>query len=508
MRMATLKMKQLLLSCCISSFLSHFAFASADIAKDTEALLDWAENTFPQYFPNHEKTQSSDPWLYRYYLETGVYAGVNLNDNGVYVFGGPWGIASPTYINTLSSLLSSMLGEQNTKLTGIIAITANQSGAHSYALKNDGNVLYWGGTNTNLPVKVNGWNSSMIDLKKAFNESQYAVTKDGQAWDVIRDPENPIPINGLTNVISIATNVRDYYYAIKTDGSVWFWNRFDSPAQAQKFELTNVIDLRVSGTIIHQNETLWSYFALKNDGTVWAWGNNSLGQLGNDTLKIEDSPIHQIAGLSNIIAIDVSRHSDKNSFYALKNDGTVWSWGNNEYGQLGDGTTINRAEPAQVNGLSGVTRIVPNPVYNYILALKSDGTVWSWGNWVGLGIGIEADQNIPVQVANIKDVITIATAHFTGTSYALKNDGTVWAWGGDFVGALGNGDEAIDGGYYSTIPVQVSNLSGIIDIDAGNSFLALRNDGTVWAWGANNSGQIGDGTTEDRNAPVQVLAPQ
>jgi alpha-tubulin suppressor-like RCC1 family protein len=243
--------------------------------------------------------------------------------------------------------------------------------------------------------------------------------------------------------------------------------------------------------------------ALKNDGGVWAWGRNSYGQLGNGTNTDSNVPV-QVSGLTGITAIagaEPGYHS-----LALKNDGTVWDWGLNDNGQLGNGTNTNSNVPVQVNSLTGITAIAAGGDWiftggwSHSLALKNDGTIWAWGdNYFGqLGNGTNTDSNVPVQVSSLTGISAIAGGGLF--SLALKNDGTVWAWGGGGVGELGNGTYTS-----SNVPVQVSFLTGIAAIDAGyiHSF-ALKNDGTVWAWAWNVYGQFGDGTTISTNAPVQV----
>jgi len=186
---------------------------------------------------------------------------------------------------------------------------------------------------------------------------------------------------------------------------------------------------------------------------------------------------------------------------ALRNDGTVWAWGRNNYGQLGDGTTTERHTPVQVANLTGVQAIAGG--FSHSLALRSDGTVWAWGrNSKGqLGDGTTTNRTTPVQVLNLTGVQAIAGGFFH--SLALKSDGTVWAWGYNHFGQLGDGTTA-----NRTIPVQVADLTGVQAIAAGSDHsLALRNDGTVWAWGWNYLGQLGDGTTANRSIPVQVQLP-
>ncbi len=173
----------------------------------------------------------------------------------------------------------------------------------------------------------------------------------------------------------------------------------------------------------------------------------------------------------------------------LKSDGTVWAWGNNGSGRLGDGTTTDRHTPVQVNGLSGVTAIAGG--WHYTIAMKSDGTVWAWGynDYGQLGDGTTTERHTPVQVSGLSGVVAIAGAQLH--SLALKSDGTVWAWGENSAGQLGDGTTT---SRYT--PVQVSGLSGVVAIAGGTSYsLALKSDGTVWAWGYNGNGQLGNGTT-------------
>ena len=204
---------------------------------------------------------------------------------------------------------------------------------------------------------------------------------------------------------------------------------------------------------------------------------------------------------------------------ALKSDGTVWAWGSNLDGQLGDGTTIHRYSPVQVKGsggagfLTGVSAVAAG--YSHTVALKSDGTVWAWGwNSRGqLGDGTGTNSNTPVQVKGaggagfLDDVSAIAAG--SEHTVALKSDGTVWTWGLNNRGQLGNGTDI-----NSATPVQVRGsggagfLTGVSAIAAGfGHTVALKSDGTVWTWGHNTNGQLGDGTSgneNNRNTPVQV----
>lgn len=233
--------------------------------------------------------------------------------------------------------------------------------------------------------------------------------------------------------------------------------------------------------------------ALKLDGTIWTWGDNEYGQLGDGTTTDRSTPV-QVSTLSGVVTISGGVfHS-----LALKSDGTIWTWGNNWYGQLGDGTTVERHTPVEVSGLSGVVAIAGGVYHS--LALKSDGTVWTWGdNGYGqLGDGTNTNRTTPVQVSSLSGVVAIARGH--QHSLALKSDGTVWAWGYNSDGQLGDGTNT-----NRTIPIQVSGLSGVVAIAGGyNHSLALKSDGTVWIWGNNRFGQLGDGTPTNKTTPVEV----
>ena len=231
--------------------------------------------------------------------------------------------------------------------------------------------------------------------------------------------------------------------------------------------------------------------ALKSDGTVWAWGFNGSGELGDGTNTNRLSSV-QAQGLTNITAVAAGAYHS----IALRNDGTVWTWGRNSVGQLGDGTTTDRNTPMQVQGLSDVAVIARG--HNHSLALKSNGTLWAWGsNYAGqLGDGTTTNRTAPVQVLSGVSAIADGWDHVI----VLKNDGTVWAWGLNNRGQLGDGTTT-----NRTTPAQVQGLSDVTAIAPGLAHtMVMKSDGTIWAWGANNYGQLGNGTTAQSLTPARM----
>ncbi len=240
----------------------------------------------------------------------------------------------------------------------------------------------------------------------------------------------------------------------------------------------------------------WHFIALKNNGTVWSAGNNNNGQLGNGIIGNSSVPV-QVFGLSTIRSIA----SGQNHCLALKNDSTVWAWGYNLYGQIGDGTTTIVAcqckpSPVPIANLNNVIALAAGG--NHSLALRSDSTVWAWGkNTNGqLGDSTNNDSSIPIKVNGLNGIIAISAGGIH--SLALKADGTVYSWGGNVNGQLGD-STILDINY----PKQLNGLTNVMAISAGfNHSMALKSDSTIWSWGHNNYSQLGDGTLADRHFPV------
>lgn len=307
----------------------------------------------------------------------------------------------------------------------------------------------------------------------------------------------PVPVSSLTGVVAISGGGL-HSLSLKNDGTVWSWGRNLEGQLGDSTNTNSNVPIQLSSFTGITAVAAGGYhsLALKNDSTVWAWGTNTYGQLGNGSTIASNIPL-QVNFLTGVIAIEAGL----NHSLALKSDGTVWAWGRNSWGQLGDGTTIDRNVPVQVVFLSGATAIASGKEHS--LALKNDSTVWTWGvnsyGQLGNGTGITSS-NIPVAVNSLTAITAIATGG-SHHSLALRDDSTVWAWGRNNYGQLGDGTNT-----NSNVPVLVSSLTGAAAITKGEQHsLALKNDGTLWAWGNNSfSGALGNGTYTDSNIPVQV----
>jgi alpha-tubulin suppressor-like RCC1 family protein len=235
--------------------------------------------------------------------------------------------------------------------------------------------------------------------------------------------------------------------------------------------------------------------ALLANGTVVAWGDNEFGQLGDGSTATRSVPV-AVSGLTGVKAIAAGgTHS-----LALLGNGTVMAWGNNESGQLGNGTTSESEVPVAVNGLTGVKAIAAGGSHS--LALMGNGTVMAWGSNESGQLGNASGKSTsPVAVKGLSGVAAIsAGGEF---SVALLTKGTVEAWGSDEAGQLGNSSAEEPS---SNVPVPVSGLSGVTAIAAGTEHaLALLGGGTVMAWGSDSSGELGNATIKGREeTPVAV----
>ncbi|ETR71816.1 MAG: regulator of chromosome condensation RCC1 [Candidatus Magnetoglobus multicellularis str. Araruama] len=346
------------------------------------------------------------------------------------------------------------------------AINIECSDYHSYAQLMDGSFMIWGYQYKPYPQKIQNMND-IIDLSAYGYSSKVALTKEGKiiTWnsqlpvfkEVMSDSENIIDISSDCEKTCIVLN----------DGHVWCWG-YNNDGMGNLYSLTplqitKLNDIKAFETNNTNDDISGINSALRNDGTVWNWGENGRGQLGNGTTEDSAIPI-QVQNLDNIVSVcSKGMHS-----LAIKEDGSVWAWGYNYDGQLGDGTIINRYAPVHVANIDNIVDVANN--YEGSMALSNDGTVWAWGgNWDGiLGDGTTIERHEPVKLNSLSDVVAIRASETV--KLALKSDGTVWRWG------------TYD--YNSLLPQQIPSLENIVEIDISRkSYIARASNNDIWVWG-------------------------
>ncbi|HLY09783.1 MAG TPA: RCC1 repeat-containing protein [Planctomycetota bacterium] len=304
---------------------------------------------------------------------------------------------------------------------------------------------------------------------------------------------------GLSSPVALAVSA-GLDLVLNSDGSVWSWGNDDDYALGHTTTIFNLPEQipTLSGItgIAAGNQ---NGFAVGAGGVVWGWGFNGIGNAGTGTSPNDVPTPTPLPGLSGITAVA----SGVSAGLALGPGGAVWTWGNNADGELGIGTTSGQSGiPVLVPGLSGVVAIAAGNGFD--VALKSDGTVWAWGsNATGALGGATAAPNsgTPIQVPGLSSFTSIVAGH--DHVLALRSDGTVWAWGGNSAGQLGNGQYTPFGGFAGPAPIQ--GLDGVLAVAAGDrASAALRTDHSMWGWGSNSVGQLAVGTLGYSPVPVLI----
>lgn len=425
-----------------------------------------------------------------------------------------WGADEGGQLGARPIYLSTPLPIQGLHLVSQIA----SGRLHSLARRSDGSVWGWG-YNATGPLgdgtaEARSRPTPSLLTGAAFvaggGHQSFAIKMDGSLWAFGHNDYgqlgdgstisrwSPVPVPGMTAVRGVATGF-SHTIAVKNDGTVWSWGANLEGELGTGFGTGRLSPAQVAGladiVAVAAPVTGAHSVALKADGTVWAWGSNDLGQLGDGSTTDRAFPV-QVQGLSNVVAIAAGRLYT----LAIRSDGTLWAWGSNFSGELGDGTRNFRPNAAPVAGISSVIRIAAGE--SHTLAVTSDGSVWAWGgNGYGeVGDGSTSDRLTPYRIVGITNAVDVSAGH--GQSFAVKSDGTALAWGSNIAGQLGDGAPI-----RRTVPWRTPVLTAVTGISAGDSHsLAVRADGTAWSWGANFSGELGDGTYLAHSTPAQIAS--
>jgi len=403
------------------------------------------------------------------------------------------------------------------------------AGSISYiaAIRSDGTLWAWGYNlygqlgqnnlaNYSSPVQI-GTSSWKAVVTNGYYQT-YAIRSDNTLWawglnsgilgtnDAI-NYSSPVQI-GTSSWLSIASLYHGGLAAIRSDNTLWTWG---NNGNANAYGVLGQNNTTNYNSPVQVGTSLWTAVAggsygncaaIRSDGTIWAWGSNVYTQL-----NIGLTPTYTTVGGSNVAysPLQVGTSSwllgvNGTHSLAIRSDNTLWAWGNNSTGQLGQGDVVLRSSPTQI-GTSSWKALATNGAANgYSLAIRSDNTLWVWGNGANgqLGQNSIVSYSSPVQIGTSS---WTAVGGSNNNSVALRSDGTIWAWGLNSVGQLGDGTIV-----NRSSPVQIGTSSWLIlaTSGVGSHTAAIRSGNTLWVWGLNSSGQLGDGTIVNRSSPVQI----
>jgi alpha-tubulin suppressor-like RCC1 family protein len=291
---------------------------------------------------------------------------------------------------------------------------------------------------------------------------------------------------------------------IKTDGTLWLWGQGACGILGNSSTIDRSSPVQtISGGNNWKNVSLGTIHsaAIKSDGTLWIWGSGGVGALGtNDTIS-RSSPVQTISGGTNWKGVSLGA----NTSAAIKTDGTLWLWGSGGNGQLGTGNRTSVSSPVQtISGGNNWKSISLSTGTPHAVAIKTDGTLWSWGRNADGQVGVSGttEQLFPTQTIAGGNNWKFASAGCY-SSAAIKTDGTLWLWGTGDNGRLGNNS-------LSDVSSAVQTVAGGNNWRSVSTFVrhtaAIKTDGTLWIWGSGGGGVLGTNDTINRSSPVQTIS--
>lgn len=354
--------------------------------------------------------------------------------------------------------------------------------------------------------------TTVVDMEDMFvpkdlflNAGIYSFGRntDGQLGlnDVVHR-SSPVQVGSLTNWKQISFGAT-YIGGVKTDGTLWSWGRNQNGSLGLNDLVHRSSPTQIGSLTTWSQVSVGSGFetaAIKNDGTLWTWGYNYGGILGLGDQTHRSSPT-QVGALTNWKLVACSNYHSA----AVTTDGALYAWGLNNGGQLGQSNITNFSSPVQV-GTTKDWKLVSCGSYSATTiataAVKTDGTLWAWGHNASgqLGLNDVTIRSSPVQIGTLNNWKQVSTNGFN--TVAVKTDGTIWAWGHNGNGQLGLSDIV-----HRSSPVQIGALTNwkiVVSSNSGFHCGAIKTDGTLWFWGFNGNGQLGLSDATQRSSPVQV----
>jgi alpha-tubulin suppressor-like RCC1 family protein len=365
------------------------------------------------------------------------------------------------------------------------------------------------GCQSGYKFPFDGYSADFDDVfvrKEFFSEGGlwvWGTSATGVGDNAVVNRSSPVQtVSGGTNWKSVS--IKNIHTGIKSDGTLWLWGsgaagRLGNNSTAS---VSSPVQTVSGGTNWKQVSTAidngWAS-AIKTDGTLWMWGQNSQGQLGDNSVVLKSSPVQTVSGGTNWKCVEIGESTS----LAIKTDGTLWVWGDGSSGKLGTNDTVDRSSPVQT--ISGGTnwKEITN-TRESSAAIKTDGTLWVWGAGSGgrLGTDDTVDRSSPVQTVSGGTNWKQVSGGCTHVS-AIKTDGTLWLWGTGSGGRIGD-----NLGVSQSSPVQtVSGGTNWKYVSSGHLHTAaIKTDGSLWLWGCGANGQIGLNSTISYSSPVQTIS--
>jgi alpha-tubulin suppressor-like RCC1 family protein len=360
------------------------------------------------------------------------------------------------------------------------------------------------------------WVSVVASVDSTQNPHAFAIKANGTLWGwgvnspgVLGNGTQGLPvtapqqIGSATNWKSIAT-ADDHTVGIRTDGSLWGWGD-DSAGQLGDAPKSTVLSPERVGVATNWSSVAVGPFytlAIKTNGTLWGWGANDNGELGDGTDSQDPVAPEQIGTATTWKQVVATDEQQSPASFGLRTDGTLWGWGANDFGELGDGTTTERLAPKRI-GVSSDWASVAHGAFR-TFGVKTNGTLWAWGDNANgaLGDGTTSSHHTPEQIGSETKWARVSAGALS--TAALKTDGTVWVWGYDWFPDLAPHLPTLLP-QWRTAPALVASSNHWSTLAAeSNDVIAIRHDGTLWGWGWNTDGELGDNTVDAHPVAGQI----